>query len=106
MSAPTLTMVLAGAANLVPAMLGMFTALLGSNGLDSARGGRLLGTLALVLLLGWVASLFLAQHLAHGARARGWSTVASVAASSVGAVLAYFALATVGTFGALLWVGA
>lgn len=106
MTGPNLSMALAGAANLVPALLGMLTALLGSNGLDSARGGRLLGALALVLVLGWVASLFLARHLAHGALARGWSNVASVAAAGGGAVAAYLALATVATFVALLWVGA
>ena len=106
MRAPLIAMVLAGIANLLPALFGMFTALLGSNGLDSTRGGRLLGALALVLLLGWVTSLFLARHLAHGGAARGWPAVASVAAGSGGAVLAYCALATVATFGALLWVGA
>lgn len=106
MATPVLSMALAGTANLVPALLGLFTALLGSNGLDSARGGRLLGALAMVLLLGWVASLFLARHLARGAVARGWSTIASVAAAGGGAVAAYLALATVATFVALLWVGA
>ena len=106
MSSTAVTLLIAGAANLLPALFFMFTALLGSNGMNSAQGGQLLGTLAVLLVLGWLAALWLARHLAHWGQARGWSTVASVAASSVGAVLAYFALATVGTFGALLWVGA
>ena len=81
MSTTTLTMLLAGGANLLPALFFMFTALLGSNGMNSAQGGQLLGTLAVLLVLGWLAALWLARHLAHWCQARGWSTVASVAAA-------------------------
>ena len=84
MSATTLTLLLAGAANLLPALFFMFTALVGSNGMNSAQGGQLLGTLAVLLVLGWLAALWLARHLAHWCQARGWSTMASVAAASTG----------------------
>ena len=50
MSATTLTMLLAGAANLLPALFFMFTALLGSNGMNSTQGGKLLGALAVLLV--------------------------------------------------------
>ncbi|CAN7586268.1 MAG: hypothetical protein O9337_02935 [Acidovorax sp.] len=105
MSASTFTMLLAGAANLLPALFFMFTALLGSNGMNSAQGGQLLGTLAVLLVLGWLAALWLARHLAHWGQARGWSTVASVAAASGGAVAAFTVLALLSTLVALLWVG-
>ena len=71
-----------------------------------AQGGKLLGTLAVLLVLGWLAALWLARHLAHWGQARGWSTVASVAAASGGAVVAFTVLALVSTLAALLWVGA
>lgn len=106
MSASTFTMLLAGAANLLPALFFMFTALLGSNGMNSAQGGKLLGTLAVLLVLGWLAALWLARHLAHWSQARGWSAVASVAAASGGAVAAFTVLALLSTLVALLWVGA
>lgn len=106
MSASTFTMLLAGAANLLPALFFMFTALLGSNGMNSAQGGQLLGTLAVLLVLGWLAALWLARHLAYWGQARGWSTVASVAAASGGAVAAFTVLALLSTLVALLWVGA
>lgn len=106
MSASTFTMLLAGAANLLPALFFMFTALLGSNGMNSAQGGKLLGTLAVLLVLGWLAALWLARHVAHWGQARGWSTVASVAAASGGAVAAFTVLALLSTLVALLWVGA
>ena len=106
MSTTTLTMLLAGAANLLPALFFMFTALLGSNGMNSAQGGKLLGTLAVLLVLGWLAALWLARRLAHWGQARGWSTVASVAAASGGAVAAFTVLALLSTLVALLWVGA
>lgn len=106
MSATTFTMLLAGAANLLPALFFMFTALLGSNGMNSAQGGKLLGTLAVLLVLGWLAALWLARHLAHWGQTRGWSTVASVAAASGGAVAAFTVLALLSTLVALLWVGA
>ena len=109
MSTTTFTMLLAGGANLLPALFFMFTALLGSNGMNSAQGGQLLGTLAVLLVLGWLAALWLARHLAHWGQARGWSTVAgvaSVAVASGGAVVAFTVLALVSTLGALLWVGA
>lgn len=82
MSSTAVTLLIAGAANLLPALFFMFTALLGSNGMNSAQGGKLLGTLAVLLVLGWLAALWLARHLAHWGQARGWSTVASVAAAS------------------------
>jgi hypothetical protein len=106
MSASTFTMLLAGAASLLPALFFMFTALLGSNGMNSAQGGKLLGTLAVLLVLGWIGALWLARHLAHWGQARGWSTVASVAAATGGAVVAYTVLALLATVAALLWVGA
>ena len=109
MSATPLALLLAGAANLLPALFFMFTALLGSNGMNSAQGGQLLGTLAVLLVLGWLAALWLARHLAHWGQARGWSTVAdvaSVAVASGGAVVAFSVLALVSTLAALLWVGA
>lgn len=106
MSATTFTLLLAGAANLLPALFFMFTALVGSNGMNSAQGGQLLGTLAVLLVLGWLAALWLARRLAHWCQARGWSTMASVAASSGGAVAAFTVLALLSTLVALLWVGA
>ncbi|MCO5357377.1 hypothetical protein [Acidovorax kalamii] len=106
MSATTFTLLLAGAANLLPALFFMFTALVGSNGMNSAQGGQLLGTLAVLLVLGWLAALWLARHLAHWGQARGWSTVASVAAASGGAVATFTVLALLSTLVALLWVGA
>ena len=109
MSSTAVTLLIAGAANLLPALFFMFTALLGSNGMNSAQGGQLLGTLAVLLVLGWLAALWLARHLAHWGQARGWSTVAdvaSVAVASGGAVVAFSVLALVSTLAALLWVGA
>lgn len=106
MSASTFTMLLAGAASLLPALFFMFTALLGSNGMNSAQGGKLLGTLAVLLVLGWLVALWMARHLAHWGQARDWSTVASVAAASGGAVVTFTVLALVSTLAALLWVGA
>lgn len=109
MSSTAVTLLIAGAANLLPALFFLFTALLGSNGMNSAQGGKLLGTLAVLLVLGWLAALWLARHLAHWGQARGWSTVAgvaSVAVASGGAVVAFTVLALVSTLGALLWVGA
>ena len=109
MSSTAVTLLIAGAANLLPALFFMFTALLGSNGMNSAQGGKLLGTLAVLLVLGWLAALWLARHLAHWGQARGWSTVAgvaSVAVASGGAVVAFTVLALVSTLAALLWVGA
>lgn len=106
MSATTFTMLLAGAANLLSALFFMSTALLGSNGMNSAQGGKLLGTLAVLLMLGWLAALWLARHLAHWSNAHGWSTVASVAAASSGAVVAFTVLALLSTLAALLWAGA
>lgn len=106
MSATTFTLLLAGAANLLPTLFSMFTALLGSNGMNSTQGGRLLGALAVLLVLGWLAALWLARHLAHRGQARGWSTVASIAAASGGAVVAFTVLALLATVAALLWVGA
>ena len=106
MSSTTATLLIAGAANLLPTLFFMFTALLGSNGMNSAQGGQLLGTLAVLLVLGWLAALWLAPHLAHWGQARGWSTVASVAAASGGAGVAFTVLALLSTLAALLWVGA
>ena len=109
MSSTAATLLIAGAANLLPALFFMFTALLGSNSMNSAQGGKLLGTLAVLLVLGWLAALWLARHLAHWGQARGWSTVAdvaSVAVASGGAVVAFTVLALVSTLAALLWVGA
>ena len=109
MSSTAVTLLIAGAANLLPALFFLFTALLGSNGMNSAQGGKLLGTLAVLLVLGWLAALWLARHLAHWGQARGWSTVAdvaSVAVASGGAVVAFTVLALVSTLAALLWVGA
>ena len=109
MSSTAATLLIAGAANLLPALFFMFTALLGSNGMNSAQGGKLLGTLAVLLVLGWLAALWMARHLAHWGQARGWSTVAdvaSVAVASGGAVVAFTVLALVSTLAALLWVGA
>lgn len=106
MSPTALTLLIAGAANLLPALFFMFTALLGSNGMNSTQGGKLLGTLAVLLVLGWLAALWLARHLTHRSTARGWSTVASVAAASGGAVVAFTVLALASTLAALLWVGA
>ena len=109
MSSTAVTLLIAGAANLLPALFFMFTALLGSNGMNSAQGGKLLGNLAVLLVLGWLAALWLARHLAHWGQARGWSTVAgvaSVAVASGGAVVAFTVLALVSTLAALLWVGA
>ena len=109
MSSTAVTLLIAGAANLLPALFFMFTALLGSNGMNSAQGGKLLGTLAVLLVLGWLVALWMARHLAHWGQARGWSTVAdvaSVAVASGGAVVAFSVLALVSTLAALLWVGA
>ena len=109
MSSTAVTLLIAGAANLLPALFFLFTALLGSNGMNSAQGEKLLGTLAVLLVLGWLAALWLARHLAHWGQARGWSTVAgvaSVAVASGGAVVAFTVLALVSTLAALLWVGA
>lgn len=106
MSATTLALLLAGAANLLPALLFMFTALLGSNGMNSAQGGKLLGTLAVLLVLGWLAAQWLARHLAHWGQRRGWSTTASVTAACGGAVATFTVLALLSTLVALLWVGA
>ena len=106
MSSTTATLLIAGAANLLPTLFFMFTALLGSNGMNSAQGGKLLGTLAVLLVLGWLAALWLARHLARWSHARGWSTVASVVAASGGAVVAFTMLALLSTLAALLWVGA
>ena len=109
MSSTAVTLLIAGAANLLPALFFMFTALLGSNGMNSAQGEKLLGTLAVLLVLGWLAALWMARHLAHWGQARGWSTVAdvaSVAVASGGAVVAFTVLALVSTLAALLWVGA
>ena len=109
MSSTAVTLLIAGAANLLPALFFMFTALLGSNGMNSAQGGQLLGTLAVLMVLGWLTALWLARHLAHWGQARGWSTVAdvaSVAVASGGAVVAFTVLALVSTLAALLWVGA
>lgn len=106
MSSTTATLLIAGAANLLPTLFFMFTALLGSNGMNSAQGGKLLGTLAVLLVLGWLAALWMARHLTHWGQARGWSTVASVAAASGGAVVSFTVLALVSTLAALLWVGA
>ena len=99
-------MLLAGAANLLPALFSMFTALLGANGLSSAQGGRLLAVLAALLALGWVAGLFLARHIAQWGLARGWSGLASVAAACTSTVAVYTVMAVLATFMALLWVGA
>ena len=106
MPAPRIAMALAGIANLLPALFCMFTALLGGNGLSSAQGGRLLGGLALVLALGWVAGLFLARHLAQWGQGRDWSGAASVAAAGCGTVAVYTVLAVLATFAALLWATA
>jgi hypothetical protein len=109
MSSTAVTLLIAGAANLLPALFFLFTALLGSNGMNSAQGGKLLGTLAVLLVLDWLAALWLARHLARWSHARGWSTVASVASVAVasgGAVVAFSVLALVSTLAALLWVGA
>ena len=106
MRATTVAMLLAGAANLLPALFSMFTALLGANGLSSAQGGRLLAVLAALLALGWVAGLFLARHIAQWGLARGWSGVASVAAACTSTLAVYTVMAVLATFMALLWVGA
>lgn len=106
MRATTVAMLLAGALNLLPALFSMFTALLGSNGLNESQGGRLLATLAVLLALGWVAGLFLARHMAQWGLERGWSGLASVAAAGTGTVTVYTAMAVLATFMALLWVGA
>ena len=92
MSSTTATLLIAGAANLLPTLFFMFTALL--------------GTQAVLLVLGWLSALWLARHLAHWGQARGWSTVASGAAATGGAVVAFTVLALVSTLAALLWVGA
>ncbi|RYF77111.1 MAG: hypothetical protein EOO29_22085 [Comamonadaceae bacterium] len=106
MSASTLTLLVAGAANVLPALFFMFTVLLGSNGLNSTQGGKLLVAVAVLLALGWVAALWLARHLAHRCQARGWSAVASAAAASGGAVAAFTVMALLVTMAALLWVSA
>ena len=106
MKTPAIAMLLAGAANLLPALFFLFTALLGSNGMDSTQGGRLLGGVALLLVLGWVAALFLAQRVARWVHTRGWTALASVAAAGTGAVAAYTLLALLATFAMLLAVGA
>ena len=56
MTVPRIAMLLAGAANLGPALFFLFTALLGSNGMNTTQGGRLLGSLALLRALAWVAA--------------------------------------------------
>jgi len=99
-------MLVAGVGNLLPALLFMFTALLGSNGLNSTQGGRLLAAMALLLVLGWVAGLFLARHIAQWGLGRGWSGALSVVAAGTGAVAVYTVVAVLVTFMALLWVGA
>jgi len=106
MKVPGIAMLLAGAANLLPALFFLFTALLGSNGMNSTQGGRLLGGLALLLALGWVAGLFLARQMARWAQERGWSSLASVAAAGSGTVAVYTVLALLATFAMLLAVGA
>ena len=106
MRATTVAMLLAGAANLLPALFSMFTALLGANGLSSAQGGRLLAVLAALLALGWVAGLFLSRHIAQWGLARGWSGLASVAAACTSTLAVYTVMAVLATFMALLWVGA
>ncbi|MFI8615268.1 hypothetical protein ACIGHN_07145 [Acidovorax sp. NPDC077693] len=106
MRTTTLAMALTGAANLLPALFFMFTVLLGSNGLNSAQGARLLGTMALLLALIWIAGLFLARHMAQWGLARGWSGLASVAAAGTCAVAVYTVMAVLATFMVLLWVGA
>ncbi|MBV7543801.1 hypothetical protein [Acidovorax sp. sic0104] len=106
MRATTLAMLLSGAANLLPALFFMFTVLLGSNGMNSTQGGRLLGAIALLLALGWVAGLFLARHMAQWCMERGWSGLACVAAAGAGTVAIYTVMAVLATFMVLLWVGA
>lgn len=106
MRATTVAMLLAGAANILPALFFMFTALIGSNGMNSSQGGRLLALLAGLLVLAWVAALFLARHIAQWGLARGWSGLASVAAACTGTVAVYTVMAVLATFMALLWVGA
>lgn len=106
MRATTLAMLLSGAANLLPALFFMFTVLLGSNGMNSTQGGRLLGVIALLLALGWVAGLFLARHMAQWGVERGWSGLASVAAAGAGTLAIYTVMAVLATFMVLLWVGA
>ena len=102
MSVPHIAMLLAGAANLGPALFFMFTALLGSNGMNTTQGGRLLGGLALLLALGWVAGLFLARQIVQWAQERGWSAFASVAAAGSGSVAVYTVLGLLATFAMLL----
>lgn len=106
MRATTLAMLLSGAANLLPALFFMFAVMLGSNGMDSTQGGRLLGATALVLAMGWVAGLFLARHMAQWGLERGWSALASVAAAGTGTLAVYTVMAVLATFVLLLWVGA
>lgn len=106
MTVPRIAMLLAGAANLAPALFFMFTALLGSNGMNTTQGGRLLGGLALLLALAWVAALFLARQMARWAQERGWTPLASVAAASSGTVAVYTVMALLATFAMLLAVGA
>lgn len=102
----TVAPVLAGAANLLLALFWLFVALVGSNGLDSARGGRLLGLLALALALGWAAGLFLARSLVQWGLAHGWSATASVAAAGSAAVAAFLVLAALATAALFLWLAA
>jgi hypothetical protein len=106
MRATTLAMGLAGAVNVLPALFSLFTALLGTNGLNSTEGGRLLAVLAVLLGLAWVAALFLARHMAQWGQERGWSALASVAAAGAGSVAVYTVMAVLATFMVLLWVGA
>ena len=106
MTVPRIAMLLAGAANLGPALFFMFTALLGSNGMNTTQGGRLLGGLALLLALAWVAALFLARQMARWAQERGWAPLASVAAAIGGTMAVYTVMALLATFAMLLAVGA
>ena len=106
MSVPRTAMLLAGAANLGPALFFMFAALLGSNGMNTTQGGRLLGGLALLLALVWVAALFLARQMARWWQEHGWTPLASVAAASTGTVAIYTVMALLATFAMLLAVGA
>ena len=102
----TIAPVLAGAANLLLALFWLFVALVGSNGLDSARGGRLLGLLALVLAFGWTAGLFLARSLVQWGLAHGWSGTASVAAAVSAAAAEFLGLAGLTTAALFLWLAA
>ncbi|CAN7539160.1 hypothetical protein LJR129_003811 [Acidovorax sp. LjRoot129] len=95
--AAMVAMALAGLGNLLLAAFWMFGALLGANGMDSVRGGRFLGGLALVLALLWLGGLVLARHLTHWGLARGWNTALSVALATVLTIAAWMALAFIAT---------